>query len=180
MTPEQKYQQAFETLHQICDENGWGDPFSYARSREIHLACILGHRVADTYSGADAIIDTIVAQLLVEYKTTIQKLIKGTYNGISVFHTWEEQKHYLITEKIGKYQEHYIARYEGAIVVEVWKMSGDDVLRILLPKLEKDWNRKINGKHKDPRLSATLTKKEIYTHGTQVPLQYPLQYHLVG
>lgn len=168
MTPEQKFQQLFEDMYQLCQEQGWGDPFSYARSREIHLAGILGHRVADTYSGADAIIDTIVGQLLAEYKSTIAKIINGTYNGISVQDTWQEQERYLIQEKLGKYAEHYIARYEGAKVAEVWKMSGDDVLGILLPKLKKDWERKINGKHKDPRLSATLTRKEIYTYGTQV------------
>lgn len=168
MTPEQKFQELFEQMYQLCGEQGWGDPFSYARSREIHLACILGHRVADTYSGADAIIDTIVDQLLAEYKTTIQKLIKGTYNGISVFPTWEEQEEYLVKNKIGKYSEHYIARYKGSKVVEIWKLSGDDVLMLLLPKLKKDWQRKINGKHKDPRLSANLNRKDIYTYGTQV------------
>lgn len=168
ITPIKIFQLLFEMMYKLCQEQGWGDPFSYARSREIHLAGILGHQIAKTYSGADAIVNTIVSQLLAEYKTTIQKLIKGTYNGISVFPTWEEQEHYLITEKISKYQEHYIARYEGAKVVEVWKLSGDNVLEILLPKLKKDWERKINGKHKDPRLSATLTRKEIYTYGTQV------------
>jgi hypothetical protein len=53
-------------------------------------------------------------------------------------------------------------------VVEVWKLTGNDVLMILLPKLQKDWERKIHGKHKDPRLSGNLTKKEIYSYGTQV------------
>jgi hypothetical protein len=54
MTPEQKFQQLFEEMYNLCQEQGWGDPFSYARSREIHLAGILGHQIADTYSGADA------------------------------------------------------------------------------------------------------------------------------
>ena len=54
MTPEQKFQELFEQMYQLCEEQGWGDPFSYARSREIHLAGILGHTVAETYSGADA------------------------------------------------------------------------------------------------------------------------------
>lgn len=38
MTPEQKFQELFEEMYQLCDEQGWGDPFSYARSREIHMA----------------------------------------------------------------------------------------------------------------------------------------------
>jgi hypothetical protein len=164
MTPEQKFQQLFEEMYSLCDEQGWGDPFSYARSREIHLAGLLGHTVADDYSGADA----IDSDGECEYKSTIGKNINGTYNGISVQPTWEDQEEYLIKEKLGKYNNHYIARYEKGKVVEVWKISGDDVLSILLPKLKKDWNRKINGNHKDPRLSATISKKEIYAVGTCV------------
>jgi len=164
MTPEQRFQELFEEMYQLCEQQGWGDPFSYARSREIHLAGILGHKVAETYSGADA----VDADGECEYKSTIANSINGTYNGISVQDTWEDQERYLIEEKLGKYNNHYIARYESGKVVEVWKLSGDDVLMILVPKLKKDWERKINGKHKDPRLSANLTRKEIYTYGIQV------------
>jgi hypothetical protein len=164
MTPEQKFQELFEQMYQLCDEQGWGDPFSYARSREIHLAGILGHKVAETYSGADAIDDDGEC----EYKSTIANSINGTYNGISVQDTWEEQERYLIEEKLGNYSNHYIARYNGGKVVEVWKLTGNDVLMILLPKLKNDWGRKINGKYKDPRLSASLTKKEIYQYGTKI------------
>jgi hypothetical protein len=162
MTPEQKFQELFEQMYQLCDEQGWGDPFSYARSREIHLAGLLGHTVADTYSGADA----IDSDGECEYKSTIAKSINGTYNGISVQDTWEEQERYLIEDKLGKYANHYIARYDEGKVVEVWKLDGDTVLGILLPKLKKDWERKINGNHKDPRLSGNITKKEIYALGT--------------
>ena len=165
MTPEQKFQQLFEEMYSLCGENGWGDPFSYARSREIHLAGLLGHTVADDYSGADAFDEN---NLPVEYKSTIAKNINGTYNGISVQNTWEEQEEYLITEKLGKYDNHFIARYEDGKVVEVWKISGEDILAILLPKLKRDYDRKNGGNHKDPRLSATINKKEIYAVGERV------------
>ena len=145
MTPEQKFQQLFEEMYNLCEEQGWGDPFSYARSREIHLAGILGHKVAKTYSGADAIDEIGEA----EYKTTIQKSIKGTYNGISIQNTWKEQEKYLIEEKLGKYSYHYIGRYEGPKVVEIQRLTSNDILMILLPKLKKDWKRKIQGNHKD-------------------------------
>ena len=125
MTPEQKFQQLFEEMYSLCGEQGWGDPFSYARSREIHLAGLLGHTVADDYSGADAF-DKDGKPL--EYKSTIAKNINGTYNGISVQDTWEDQEDYLINNKIGKYDNHFIARYEDGKVVEVWRLSGDDVL----------------------------------------------------
>jgi len=170
MTPEQKFQQLFEDMYQLCEQQGWGDPFSYARSREIHLAGILGHKVADTYSGADAWEwDQNKFEFVeVEYKSTIAKSINGTYNGISVENRWEEQERYLIEEKLGKYSNHYIGRYEGAKVVEIWKLTGNDVLMILLPKLKKDWERKIKGNHRDPRLSVNLCKTEIYKYGTQI------------
>jgi hypothetical protein len=122
----------------------------------------LGHTVADTYSGADAIDEDGEC----EYKSTIANSINATYNGISVQDTWEEQERYLIEDKLGKYANHYIARYDEGKVVEVWKLDGDTVLSILLPKLKKDWGRKINGNHKDPRLSGNITKKEIYALGT--------------
>ncbi len=128
------------------------------------MATTLGHTISDDYSGADAIDEDGEC----EYKSTINKNINGTYNGISVQPTWEEQEEYLIEQKLGKYHNHYIARYDGGQIVEVWKLTSDDVLSILLPKLKKDWERKINGNHKDPRLSGKIIKKEIYTIGTKV------------
>lgn len=166
MTPVEEFQYLFERMYTLCQENGWGDPFSYARAREIHLAGILGHKVAEKYSGADAIDEDGES----EYKSTINESINGTYNGVSVQDTWEEQKSYLKNEKIGKYINHYIARYDYGKVVEVWKLKGDDVLKILLPKFEIDWERKTAKRHKyrDPRLSANLCKTEIYKNGTQI------------
>ena len=52
MTPEEKYRDLYEQMYDLCEEQGWGDPFSYARSREIYMAGLLGHKVADDYSGA--------------------------------------------------------------------------------------------------------------------------------
>ena len=95
---------------------------SYARSREIHMACLLGHSVADTYSGADAFESDGTP---VEYKSTIGNNITATYNGISVQPTWEDQEEYLCEHKIGCYPRHYYARYEGANVAEIWVMDSD-------------------------------------------------------
>ena len=95
-TAEQRYTRLFEEMYEICNTEGWGDPFSYARSREIHMAGILGHRVADDYSGADAY-DKY--DLPVEYKSTIGKKLTATYNGISVQDTWEKQVDYILNEK---------------------------------------------------------------------------------
>ena len=140
-----RYQQLFDELYELCKEQGWGDPFSYARSREIHLACVLGHRIADTFSGADAFSD----EGELEYKSTTAKSINGSYNGISVQNTWEEQEYYLANEKIGKYANHYIARYDESKIAEIWKLSSNDVLKILTPKLKKDWDRKQQKQYKE-------------------------------
>ena len=161
MTPEERYRHLYEQLYTLCDDEGWGDPFSYARSREIHLAGILGHRVADDYSGADAY-DEIGG---CEYKSTIGKNINATYNGISVQDTWEEQERYLVEDKIGKYRNHYYSRYEGALVKEIWKLHCEDVLNIVIPKAKKQYAKKRSGNAKDPRIGVTISKREIYSIG---------------
>ena len=151
----------FDTFSKNC---GYGDPFSYARSREILMACTLGHSISDDYAGADG-----VNQMgePVEYKSTISERINATYNGISVFPTWEEQEKYLREEKIGKYPEHFFARFEGGRIVELWKTSGEKVLKTLLPKLK---NKFYGPKGKDPRLGASLSKSEIERIAEKVEL----------
>ena len=163
MTPEQKYQELFEAMYQLCDQENWGDPFSYARSREIHLAGIIGHSVADDYSGADAFDEN---DNPVEYKSTIGKKLTATYNGISVQPTWHDQVKYLVEEKIGKYQHHFYARYHKGKVVEVWRLEAEDVLSILFPPLKKQFDDK--RVKKDPRLGYTISNKLIKQFGTQV------------
>ena len=162
---QQRYLDAFAALYEAAEEMNAGDPMSYARSREIHLACILGHSVADTYSGADAYEQDGTP---VEYKSTIGKNISATYNGISVQPTWEDQEAYLIEHKIGCYPRHYYARYEGAQVVEVWVMDSDTVLSLLLPKAEKQYSTKRNGKAKDPRIGVTISSGEIRKFGRRI------------
>ena len=164
MTPEQEYKELFERLYHLCAQQGWGDPFSYARSREIHLAGELGHQIADTYSGADATDEDGGC----EYKSTIAKKINATYNGISVQDTWEEQERYIIEEKIGKYPNHYYARYEDGKIVEVWKLNCESVLNILLPKIKKQYPKKRSGNAKDPRIGVTVSTKEIKENGIKI------------
>ena len=162
MTPVEEFKYLFERMYELCEENGWGDPFSYARSREIHIAGTLAHDVSDTLSGADGFDEDGGC----EYKSTISTTINGAYNGISVQPTWEEQEEYLLNDKIAKYKNHYVARYKGGKIVEIWKLDGMDVFNILLPKLKKKFPNILT--KKDPRLGASLTKKEIYEHGVKV------------
>lgn len=161
-TPEQEYQMYYEKMYDLCINQDWGDPFSYAVSREILIANFLKHKKADTYSGADGFDEDGGC----EYKSTINENINGAYNGISVQSTWSEQVEYLKNKKIAKYKNHYIARFDKGRIVEIWKLDGKDVLNILLPKLKKKYPTILE--KKDPRLGASLTKKEIYNYGIKV------------
>ena len=163
MSPEKEYRKLYERMAQLCEEQGWGDPFSYARSKEIYAATVLEHRVANTFSGADAFNQKNEP---VEYKSTIANHCKGSYTGISVQETWEKQDRYLLKEKLAKYPEHYYNRFEGGRLVESWKMSGQNVYNILTPKLEAKYPDVLT--KKDPRLSANVSWTEIKQYGTKV------------
>lgn len=160
--PSTRYQVLFKSLHDLCSENNWGDPFSYARSREIHMATILGHTIADTYSGADAIDEDGEC----EYKSTINEKINATYNGISVFPTWEEQVKYLKEEKICKYKNHYYSRYENGTIQDIWKMDGEVVYNLIIEPLKKKFDT-VKTK-KDPRLGVTISESNIKKYGTRI------------
>jgi hypothetical protein len=163
MTPEKKYAHHYREMAKICAEQGWGDPFSYARSKEILAANRLGHTIADKLSGADAFNKSGAP---VEYKSTISKKVKGSYTGISVFDTWEKQVEYLRNEKIAKYPEHYYNRFENGQLVESWVMSGDKVFEILVPKMKQKFPTVL--KNKDPRLRADISNGEIKKYGKRV------------
>ena len=163
MRPEQEYRKLYERMAEICEEPGWGDPFSYARSKEIYAVTVLGHQVATTFSGADAFNQ---ANEPVEYKSTIAKNPKGAYTGISVQPNWEEQKRYLFEEKLAKYPEHYYNRFNAGRLAESWVMSGQNVYNILTPKLEAKYPDVLT--KKDPRLSANISWTEIKKYGKQV------------
>jgi len=161
-TAVQEYKKAYEAMYAICEANEWGDPFSYARSKEILMAGTLDHQVSITLAGADAIDEDGEA----EYKSTTGKTIGGAYNGISVQKTWEEQERYLKEDKIGKYKNHYFARFDGGKIAEIWRLTGKDVLSIVLPKLRKSFDTVLT--KKDPRLGASVSKTEIINYGIQV------------
>jgi len=161
---EQLFIEHYEQLAKIASRNGWGDPHSYGRSKEIVASIKLGHDVSLTLAGADAYNQDGQP---VEYKSTINKKPQGSYTGISVQPTWEEQKTYLIEEKIGKYSEHYYNRFDPSLgLVESWKLSGDKVLELLLPKVEKAYAK--THTQKDPRIGVNITWTEIKTYGQKI------------
>ena len=155
----------------IAVDHNLGDVLNFSRSKELIAAHVLGHRLADDLPGADA----FDGEKPLEYKSTTAKTCKGTYSGISVQPTWEEQVEYL-KDKILKY-EHYINRFEEGVLVESWHLSGQAAYNILLPKLKKAHTRYLELKKKkkenqaDPRLSAGIYKGELMKHGTKVDLK---------
>jgi hypothetical protein len=161
-----------DNFNNLCKElqTSWtkmglkGDPFSYGRIKEARMSFELNHILADKYAGCDAFDENGEY----EYKSTIGKDINGTYNGISVQPTWEEQKEYFKNEKILKYKNHYFCRFKCEKVEEIYEMDSDKVLSILEPKLKKDFYNKKSGKYKDPRLGVTLSKDEIVKYGTKI------------
>lgn len=147
----------------LARENNLGDLFSYSRAKEVLIAEALGHTVATTYSGADGYDQNGNP---VEYKSTVGKKISATYNGISVQSTWKEQVEYLQKEKIGKYAHHYFARFEGTDIKEMYRLTAEQVLSLLLPSLEKQFNSTV--KRKDPRLGYGIRESKIKAYGKKI------------
>lgn len=165
MSPQEKYVELYKEMAILCEEQDWGDPFSYARSKEIYATCALGHTMPgpSDYSGADAINKHGRG---VEYKSTIGPRVKGSYTGISVQPTWDEQVKYLRERKILPYDEHFFNRFQDGELVESWVLTGQQVYDILVPKLEKKFATVSS--NKDPRLSADVTNSDIKKFGKRV------------
>ena len=81
--------------------------------------------------------------------------------------TWEEQKRYIVEDKIGKYKNHYYARFKEGKVEEVWKMDCSSVLDLLLPKIKKQFDEGTSHK-KDPRIGVSVSQKEIKEYGERI------------
>ena len=161
-SPEEQYRKLYDRIYSLCVQNEWGDPHNYARAKEIYLAGLLGHKLVKEFSGGDAIDD----QGECEYKTTTGKNINARYAGISNYESWKKQKDYLKKEKIAKYKNHYIARFEEGKVAEVWRLKGSKVLNILEPKFKNSWRRR--NERKDPRISASISMTEIKKYGEKI------------
>ena len=150
--------------YEISTKLGWGDTSNYSRQKEALMSVALKHRLASEYAGADAYKDE-TDDFPVEYKSTVDKHIKATYNGISRQSTWEEQEAYLKNDKIGKYKEHYIARFDGSQIVEMYMLTSEKVLECILPKIKIQYEKE---GRKDPRLGSAISKKFIISNGTKL------------
>tara|TARA_R110002124_G_scaffold255971_2_gene421573 strand:+ start:1875 stop:2369 length:495 start_codon:yes stop_codon:yes gene_type:complete len=163
MTELEKLMYHLNTADKICDGLNLGDVWSFARFKEVVAAYYLGHTLSKTLSGPDAFLPD---GRPVEYKSTTGDKVKGAYTGVSVQRTWEEQDKYLEEEKIGKYAEHYYNRFEGIKLIESWVVPGNVVYELLRPKFEVKYPSVLE--KKDPRLSATMSTRDIKKYGKRV------------
>jgi len=175
-TAEGRFALLYKEIVRESLKNGWGNPFANDHAPEILMANALGHKIGKQKQGADALDENGED---VEYKKTSNQSVQGTYNGVSIHQTWKEQvegrpatlgvrKRKGIRDKTLHAKFHFIGillkdRYEYEII---YRLSGEDVHNILLPKFEESYNNKKN--RADQRLGAILNEKEIKKYGTIV------------
>jgi hypothetical protein len=166
LSPNEQYKLLYSAMYKVCEDNEWGDPFSYARSKEIRMSIEFGHCIGKTYSGEDAYIIEDGVKKKFEYKSTIDNAVKGVYNGISVKPTLEEQIDYITNDKIGCYDTHYFSRFANGEIAETWAIPGSKMVEILLPKVVKQY--KSTTKKADPRIGVSISHREITKNGVRI------------
>ena len=40
------FNELYKNMYDICKKNNWGEPFSYARSKEIYMSNFLKHKIS--------------------------------------------------------------------------------------------------------------------------------------
>ena len=74
----------------------------------------------------------------------------------------------ILKNKIGKYENHYYARYNGGKIAEVWRLRAKDVLSLIMPKIKKQYAKKQKGFGQDPRIGVSIPMRDIITHGERI------------
>ena len=110
----------------------------------------------ETYSGEDA----KDQDGGLEYKSTIGKNISGTYNGISVRNLGRARALSQRGQDRQVPKSLHDTMVQGLLKFEV---NCEDVLSILLPKVKKQFEKNQNTTKKDPRLGATISKRNSFT-----------------
>ena len=77
------------------------------------------------------------------------------------------QEKYIIEDKIGKYENHYYARFDGGRVAEVWKLDAAMLYWILLPKIKKQFDEGTSHK-KDPRIGVSIRQNKLRVMVTRI------------
>jgi hypothetical protein len=163
--------EAKQTMMSISNELEFGDPFASYRIREILLSIHLNHTIAHTLHFEDARNEF---NEKIEYKTcTISR--KGLYGryDISWQDSWERQKEYMLNEKIANNAYHYFALFDKEHrIQEIYRMKGDTVYNLLLPKIEKKFKNRNISQNKNGSLHATISNLDIMTYGEKIYTVY--------
>jgi len=164
-----------EVAEAFEDLTGDKDAFNYNRLGEVQTAILLG---LDWNSGFDRKDATDKNGNPIEFKSTTNANVNGTYNGLSAKDNIEEFIEYM-SEKYPNNTRHIIVRKENGTIAEAWELSNKDILDIVIRKVNKNFypegvydsmNRKTGKPKADPRPGARVCMTEIKTYGEQFEL----------
>jgi len=141
-----------EVMTILSEEGLSTDP---RKLREIQASIQTGCQPNSEKSGPDCFYQEDGQWYPAERKSCVTKNINGSYTGISVKSSWDEQVEYLNSK---------VKAFTGALV-ESWYLTGEQVFDIILPMLKKAYPTTLN--KADPRLSASVCMTKIKQYGTQ-------------
>ena len=160
MTLQEQFTKKYAELVQIANQMDVGDPFGAGRAREIILSGILGHKIGSDLHGIDA--ESFCGKETYEYKTSLSTKYLTPRYDVSWCDTWENQIEYLKQNKIANHEFHFFASFTIlGEVTAIYKMSGDKVLELLLPKLQRKFYAP---KKRSGVLYASLSEKDLREH----------------
>lgn len=173
---EQAFVNAADLLQEtFYDLTGNADAFNYNRIGEFLTAIALDLDWNSGFNSSDAFDKKGNP---IEFKSTTEKNIKGTYNGLSAHETKDEFIDYM-HQKYPDNTRHIFTRKENGTAVEIWELNNKNVLDILIPKLLNLFypegvysvtSEKTGRPRKDPRPGSAVCMKEIYKYGEQIEL----------
>lgn len=173
---ERAFVNAAELLQEkFYDLTGNADAFNYNRIGEFLTAIALGLDWNSGFNSSDAFDK---AGNPIEFKSTTNKNINGTYNGLSASETEDEFIDYM-HQKYPDNTRHIFTRKENGIAVEIWELKNKDVLDILIPKVLNRFypdgvysviNKKTGKPRKDARPGSNVCMTEIKKYGERIEL----------
>jgi len=169
---DQELCEAVERCHQLMFAGGFStDPRKW---RETSASLQGGQEPSTKKTGADCYETVDGTKEECERKSRVGQL-QGNYTGISLHPTWEEQLKYILEKKIGNCAYHFFDHIceSTGVIVESWRMDADTLLKLKLPSLKKQWEKRMKqfregSPPKDPRLSFTLGATAIRKYGVQI------------
>ena len=108
-----------------------------------------------------------IANVLDALTLWFEDIDKEEWSNRMQWYLSETYEKYIKEDKIGKYPNHYYAKFKDGKITEVWKLTCNVVLDILLPKIKKQFDQGTSHK-KDPRIGVSVSQKEIKEYGERI------------